>query len=1122
MLVVLCELRHVLGTAPNPDGMMRAMAIQSRQERHAVGRDASDDARAARIRDVLEVSLCRRATGEAVPDEDICAAHPDLLPELADELRTLRVIERARTSRNRRHTAVVCYATNGGLSVPADAFPGYELQHEIHRGGQGIIYRAIQSSTRRKVALKVLLDGAFAGPLDRARFEREISILAALRHQNIVAIHDSGSAAGRFYFVMDYIAGQPLDVYMSSEARSIEESLRLFLKICDAVNAAHVRGIIHRDLKPGNIRIGEHGEPYILDFGLARVADGAALDRDGDTPTMTLTGQFVGSLPWSAPEQVDGSPSRIDTRSDVYALGVLLYHMLTGKFPYRVVGPMHEVAQRIIDETPTAPRRLRAEIDDDLSTILMTCLAKQRERRYQTAGELGRDVERYLRGEPIEAKRDSAWYMLKKSLRRFRALLAVVTLFVAVLAASSVISLSLWRSAAEREAEARANLWESLVSQARTVRNTRTVGRRSLALEAVLHAAEIRRNLELRNEMIAALAITDAQSRTSPGFPDGMTIFDASFERCAVVDAALERVRIARVADGKTLAELPGLRRGSELHRGVLAGRYFARVFDESGGTRIAEVLRVSDGQRVLRVDDVPPRGGFDIAPNETTIAIARADQAIHIYDLATGEALRRIPLDRMPSRMAFDPTGRRLVLYHGAFERACILDLETEACTDAFKGSLIGWSVVWSPDGDLLVGAGMNEVHLWDVAKQAPAGVLRGHESMITHLAISPDGRCLVSRSWDSFSVVWDLVTHRALFELSGSFVAFSPTGSTIGGWTTVGADAPPTVRASFVEMPTDSVCRFISGRADPEILANNQPAFANQSPMLINAVTAESRPELGGFAVIDGVSGRETARDSGRAAHEVLFDEDDRHFVSFHPDLGLCRWPLEGSTDAPKIGSPISLMDIASCDVFIRARNGRVVAISERLGQATVVDLTKLDRPRRFECPPEMLVRAISSDGRLLFAAAWHGGTAAVWNTETAERVFDLPAIPGASGAFSPDDRLLITTDSSSMRVWDTSTWRLVRTLPGGYANPTFSRDGRFFATIVEGYRIRLFDVDTQSELCTLEPPERITTTGLDISADGTRLVQMSNRAGIGCVWDLARIRSALSRVGLDWSQP
>jgi tetratricopeptide (TPR) repeat protein len=301
----------------------------------------------------------------------------------------------------------------------ADALPGYRLLREIHRGGQGIVYQALHVATRRKVAIKVMREGPFAGPRDRARFEREMHILAQLDHAGIVTIHDSGEAAGNHYYVMDYVSGQPLHAHASRQSTELRPLIALFRDICEVVHAAHVQGIIHRDLKPGNIRIDADGRPHVLDFGLAKVAGGAL--TGGPTPeVMTATGQFVGSLPWASPEQVEGVTARIDMRTDVYSLGVILYHLLTGRFPYRVVGPMREVMEQIARVEPVRPRQLRSEIDDELETIVLKCLAKARERRYQTAGELARDLTRYLAGEPIEAKRDSGWYIVRKTLRRYR------------------------------------------------------------------------------------------------------------------------------------------------------------------------------------------------------------------------------------------------------------------------------------------------------------------------------------------------------------------------------------------------------------------------------------------------------------------------------------------------------------------------------------------------------------------------------------------------------------------------------------------------------------------------------------------------------------------------------
>ncbi|HQE83876.1 MAG TPA: protein kinase, partial [Candidatus Hydrogenedentes bacterium] len=306
----------------------------------------------------------------------------------------------------------VCTPSN---QLPDESIPGYQIIQEIHRGGQGVVYQAIQKSTKRRVAIKVMREGPFAGPHERSRFEREVQILAALQHPHIVAVHDSGVASGNFYFAMDYISGDALDRYVEQHDLSVEDALRLFAKVCEAMNAAHLRGIIHRDLKPANIRVDAEGEPHILDFGLARVGLGG-LTADSRPQLMTMTGDFVGSPPWAAPEQAEGLPHLIDVRTDVYALGVILFQVLTGEFPYDVTGSILDVLERVRHAEPLRPSTLRRGIGDEVETIILKCLAKDRARRYQSAGEVARDINRYLAGEPIEAKRDSAVYVLKKAL----------------------------------------------------------------------------------------------------------------------------------------------------------------------------------------------------------------------------------------------------------------------------------------------------------------------------------------------------------------------------------------------------------------------------------------------------------------------------------------------------------------------------------------------------------------------------------------------------------------------------------------------------------------------------------------------------------------------------------
>lgn len=332
------------------------------------------------------------------------------------------------------------------IAPPKGIIPGFELSEEIHRGAQGVVYRGFQLSTKRAVAIKIMRAGPFAGAMDKYRFEREVRALLRLKHPNIVTVYDSGIIDSCCYFVMDYIDGSPLDRWLDEQSPTLETTLRLFTRICDVVHEAHVRGVIHRDLKPGNVMIDKSGEPRVLDFGLAKFETGELID-DSSLERLTLTGQFVGSLPWASPEQAEGALDRIDLRSDVYSLGVMLFYMLTRRFPYGVNGTLREILDRVVKADPLRPGALRPDVDDELDTIVLKCLNKEPARRYQTAGELAGDARRYLAGEPIEAKRESAWYMTKKIVRRHRATAVMAVAALGIILVGFVGALVLWRAA---------------------------------------------------------------------------------------------------------------------------------------------------------------------------------------------------------------------------------------------------------------------------------------------------------------------------------------------------------------------------------------------------------------------------------------------------------------------------------------------------------------------------------------------------------------------------------------------------------------------------------------------------------------------------------------------------
>jgi len=339
------------------------------------------------------------------------------------------------------------------------AFENYEILEELPRGGQAVVYKANHIPTKTKVAIKVLLPSLLASARARYYFEREVELIARLDHPSIVKIRDSGIIRGQYYFVMEYIPGEPLDRYVNLQNLSFRKRVILFNKICTAVTYAHQQGIMHRDLKYGNIIIDERGEPHILDFGLAKVID--LSEQAGKDAMVTMTGQWAGSLSNMSPEQAAGKPDLIDVRTDVYSLGIILYHMLTGTYPYDITGSTLEVLQTIQTAEPIRPRQTIRKFDSDVEAILLTALAKERTQRYQSAADLLSDIENWLQGRPIRVRSISTVYLLRKIISQHRYASAVMGLLLLIVLSFSYVSFDLYVTAkkAQKESEVIAQQW---------------------------------------------------------------------------------------------------------------------------------------------------------------------------------------------------------------------------------------------------------------------------------------------------------------------------------------------------------------------------------------------------------------------------------------------------------------------------------------------------------------------------------------------------------------------------------------------------------------------------------------------------------------------------------------
>src|SRR5262245_32005761 len=324
--------------------------------------------------------------------EEVCTDCPELLPEVRARWQHLGPID----------AEFGALFPEPGKSPDAGAtpaglpqVPGHDVQGLLGQGGMGVVYKAWHQRLHRNVAVKMLLAGPFARPQELERFLREAETVAGLRHANIVQVHEAGDVDGRPYFTMEFVEGGSLAQKLAGTPQPAGQAAALVAGVAEAVHAAHQRGVVHRDLKPSNILLTADGTPKISDFGLARHLEGAA--------GLTQSGAAVGTPSYMAPEQAEGRSRDVGPAADTYALGAILYELLTGRPPFRAETAA-ETLRQVVSQDPVPPSRLNAAVPRDAETSCLKCLEKDPHKRYPIVAALAEEIQRFRRDEPIMAR----------------------------------------------------------------------------------------------------------------------------------------------------------------------------------------------------------------------------------------------------------------------------------------------------------------------------------------------------------------------------------------------------------------------------------------------------------------------------------------------------------------------------------------------------------------------------------------------------------------------------------------------------------------------------------------------------------------------------------------------
>jgi WD40 repeat protein/tRNA A-37 threonylcarbamoyl transferase component Bud32 len=1007
---------------------------------------------------------------------------------------------------------------------PGQLFAGrYKLREKLGQGGMGVVFVAEQTGpVQRRVALKVIRAGLDTHRL-LARFEQERQALALMDHANIAKVFDAGvDPAGRPYFAMELVKGLPLTKFCDDAKLTPRQRLELFVPVCQAVQHAHQKGVIHRDLKPSNVLVGLYDGvpvPKVIDFGVAK-ATGPRLTEQS---VYTEVGALIGTLEYMSPEQAEPNNLDIDTRSDVYALGVVLYELLTGAVPFsrkELEGAGLAEMLRVIKEVEppkpstklshsgslpsvaaqrhTEPRKLTALVRGELDWIVMKALEKDRSRRYETANGFARDVQRYLADEPVQAGPPSAGYRLRKFVKRHRGpVLAAAVVLLALLAGIAATTASLvearrqrdLKEEARKDAETKAEQAKEardrarrLAAEEKAARNR--ADRQWLRAEWLLYASQITLAQRAWEDNNAALAFHYLEScrRDFRGWEHDylFTLFNSSPHTTLRGHAASVN-GVALSPDGKRVVSCGG--DATVKVWDVATGRNTRTLKGHTGV--IGKIVLSLDGRRIVTGSD---------------------DKTVKVWDADTGQDLWTLAgHTRAITGVAVSFDGKRVVS-SSLDKTAKVWDADTGHNTRTFKGHTDAISgVALSPDGKRVVSSSLDKtVKVWEADTGKEILTLNDTAGVFS-MALSPDGRRIVTGTADGTAKVWDVDTRQRTLTLKGHTDAITSIAVSFDG-------------RRIVTGSVDMAVKIWDGDTGQEL----GTLKGHKHYVMGVALHPDGKRIVSGSGdktvkVWGGTASRETTTLRPPAGEYIMaLSRDGKPIVTGSHD-GTAR-PWDPATGQVTLATTVKVWDAATGRVTMTLKgyanpftsltfspDGKRMVTGSRDGTVQVWDPTTgrvTMSLKGQQCP--VRTAALGPDHRRVVRISADGTVTvgdAAGATES-RRLEGYEPSPRSEGyvknlALTSDAKRVVgRTKDGAVKVWDVNTGREIRTLRGHtqeVSSVALSRDAKRIVTGSFDMTVKVWDAETGKEILTFKG-HTSPVVHVALTPDGKRIVSGS----------------------------